>query len=267
MKIKCITLGMLAIALTSLSMAQGGPPGGGPPGGFQGGPGGPMGMRGGPGGSEIGLLTRQDVQDDLQLTAEQKTKVAALAKKYMGQRGGPGGGGPGGGGPGGFGGPPPGGGGQGGPPGGGGGGDFDPDEMRAQMEKRQAEEKKAVAEILTDAQEKRLAEIKVQMQGNQAVMDPEVQKKLGITDDQKDQIQVAMDDVRENMPRPDFSSGERPDPQQMQAQMKKMQAQMDEAIGKVLTADQKAKLKALGGKPFKRVDPKPGQGRPGGGGG
>lgn len=260
MKTKILSLFAVTMAFSALSIAQGGPPQGGPGGGpGMGGPGGPG------GGNEISLLGRKDVQDDLQLTSDQKTKVEALVKKYQPQRrGGPGGGGPGGGGPGGGQGGPPGGGGQGGPPGG--GGDFDPDEMRAQMEKRQAEQKKAIAAILSESQIKRLGEIKIQLQGNSAVMDPEVGEKVGLSDDQRDKIQVAMEDIRENMPRPDFNSGERPDPKQMQAQMKKMQEQMDSAIGSVLTADQKAKLKALGGKAFKRVDPQPGQGRPGGGG-
>lgn len=259
MKTKILSLFAVTMAFSALSIAQGGPPQGGPGGGpGMGGPGGPG------GGNEISLLGRKDVQDDLQLTSDQKTKVEALVKKYQPQRrGGPGGGGPGGGGPGGGQGGPPGGGGQGGPPG---GGDFDPDEMRAQMEKRQAEQKKAIAAILSESQVNRLGEIKIQLQGNSAVMDPEVGEKIGLSDDQRDKIQVAMEDIRENMPRPEFHSGERPDLKQMQAQMKKMQEQMDSAIGSVLTADQKAKLKALGGKTFKRVDPQPGQGRPGGGG-
>lgn len=256
MKRRLLTLGVLAFALSALTTAQGGPPQGGPPG--QGGPGGPGMMMGGPGGfgnSDVQLLGRKDVQDDLQLTSDQKAKVAELQKKYQPQRGGPGGGGPGG--------PPAGGGGfNGAPP----GGNFDPDEMAARMEKQQAEQKKAIAAILTEAQVKRLGEIRVQIQGNAYATSPEGQKALGVTEDQMDKIQVAMDDIRENMPRPDFGNGERPDPQQMQAQMKKMQDQLNNAIGAILTADQKAKLKEMGGKAFKRVDPQPGQGRPGGGG-
>lgn len=262
MKAKLFLAGIAALAIQATAMAQGGPP----PGGGFGGPGGP----GGPGGgqNEISLLGRQDVQDDLALTADQKTKVEALVKKYQPQRGRGGQGGPGGGGPpqGGFGGGqggPPGGGGQGGPPG---GGDFDPEAMRAQIEKRQAEQKKAIAAVLTEAQIKRLGEIKVQMAGSSAVMDPEIGKKIDLTEDQRDRIQVMMEDERENMPRPDFNSGERPDPKQMQEQMKKMQAKINSGIDAILTASQKAKLKELGGKAFKRVDPQPGQ-RPQGGGG
>lgn len=254
MKKNLMSLCAFALALT-MAAAQGGPPGGGPPGGgFGPGQGGPGMMMGGPGGGgDFGLLTRKDVQDDLQLTTDQKTKIAEMQKKYRPQRGGPGG--------------PGGGPGGGGPPGGG-GGDFDPDQMRAQMEKRQAEQKKAVEGILTETQIKRLGEIKIQMQGNMAVMDPEVKKALDISEDQNSQIQAAMDDMRENMrPSEGGNDGGPPDFKQMQAQMKKMQDDMNAAIAKILTADQKAKLKTMGGKPFKRVDPPMGQGRPGGPGG
>ncbi|HVT12937.1 MAG TPA: hypothetical protein VHE55_11785 [Fimbriimonadaceae bacterium] len=249
---RLISVCALALA-AAMALAQGGPPGGGFGGGF-----GPGMMMGGPGGNEMGLLSRKDVQDDLALSADQKAKIGEMQKKYRPQRGGPGGpgGGPGGGG-GGFGGPP-----------GQGGGDFDPDQMRAEMEKRQAEQKKEVAAILTESQVKRLGEIKIQMAGNMAVMDPEVQEALNITDDQKSEMHEAMDQMRENMRPPEGGGdGEPPDFKQMQAQMKKMQDDMNAAIGKVLTADQKAKLKAMGGKPFKRVDPPMGQRGPGGPGG
>jgi Spy/CpxP family protein refolding chaperone len=252
MKQKLLIVSVIAFALQASINAQGGPPPGmrGVPGGF-----------GAPGGeSEISLLGRNDVQEDLQLTADQKNKVQALVKKYQPQRG-PGGG-PGGGQRGGGQGGPPG-----GPPMGGPGGSFDPEGMRAEMEKRQAEQKKAIATVLTESQIKRLGEIKVQMQGNMAVFDPEIQKKLNISDEQKDKLEVAMDEQRENMRPPDFGNGERPDPKQMQEQMKKMQAQMSTAIDGILSTNQKARLRELGGKAFKRVDPQPGQGQgPRGGG-
>lgn len=241
MKRKLLIVSVIAFAFQASVNAQGGPPPG-----MMGGLGGP----GGPGGgNQISLLGRKDVQDDLQLTADQKTKLEVLLKKYQPQRGQ---GGPGG--PGGQGGQ------RGGPPGGGQGGDFDPEARRAEMEKRQAEQKKALAGVLSEAQVKRLGEIQIQLQGNMAVLDPEVQKKLNLSDEQRDKLEVAMEEQRENMRPPDFGNGERPDPKQMQENMKKMQAQTNAAIDGILTTNQKARLKELGGKTFKRVDPQPGQG-------
>ncbi len=174
------------------------------------------------------------------------------------------GGGPGG--QGGPGGPPPGQGGQGGPPPDLQGGD--PDQMRSQMEKRRAEEQKKIEAILTPAQVTRMKEIQIQLQGNSAILDPEVQKTLGITDDQKASIAAAQEDQRDQMEanRDKMMRGEltRED---MQVIMKQQQDRSNAALGKILTTDQAAKLKTMGGKAFKRQDP-PADGRgPGGGGG
>jgi len=184
-------------------------------------------------GSPLGLLSRKDVQNDLQLTAGQMAKVSELQSTF-------------------------------GPRSGGfsisagavaGAGPVttrpDPEEMAA----RQAEEKQAVASILSKAQGKRLDEINVQIQGNMSVMDPEVQKALGVSDDQKDRIQSAIESVHESMGPITFSSDGPPDAHQIEAHIKQMQDSLNSAVGALLTPAQKAALKRMGGAPFKRVDP------------
>src|SRR5919202_321888 len=63
------------LALAGSASAQFGPPGGGPPGGPRGG---------------AMLLRIPEVQTELKLTDEQKTKVDAMLERFRGQRGGPG---------------------------------------------------------------------------------------------------------------------------------------------------------------------------------
>lgn len=239
MKLRTIGSCAAALVMATVCAAQGfgGPPQGGPPqggpGGFGQGPGGPGGRMGGPM-NGVMLLSRKDVQDDLQLTADQKSKLNQLRQNFR-----PG--------------PRP-------------DDDGDPDQMRQAMEKRQADEKKQVDAILTDTQKKRLGEIKIQIQGGMALLDPEVQAALGVSDDQKDKLRDVMEEQRENMRPPDpGEGGERPDPQQMMAQMKKAQEKLTAALVAVLTSDQQAKFKTMAGKTFKQQNQGFGPGGPGGG--
>ena len=202
------------------------------------------GMMGGGQGS-LQLLTRKDVQDDLVITAEQKKKIDDLntaaqserQKMMEDMRSG--------------------------------GGQPDMEAMRAAMEKSRKANDEKVKAILTADQQKRLKEIRVQIMGNRAIMDEEVQKDLGLTADQKSKIkkiqekqQQDMRDMMEDM----RNSGGQMDREAMQAAMQKSQDKMNEEMAKVLTAEQATKLKEMGGKPFKSTQ-QPGGRRGGGGGG
>lgn len=258
--------------------------------------GGGQGRRGGFGGrggnmfSELSLANRSDVQTDLGVTADQKTKLQELSTKMRGNRGqrgnrggqggagGNGGGAAGAGGSGGAGGVGGGagsgasggaggsagvggvgaggaGGASGGGRGGFGSGNFDPEQFRKQMEERRAQSHKDLAAILNETQMKRLGEISVQLRGNRAILDAEVQKSLGLTDDQKKQIeslntkqQEANRSVMEKVRNQEVTR------EDAQASREKNDKAMAEELGKILTSDQSAKLKAMGGKPFK-ADP------------
>jgi hypothetical protein len=288
--LKVLATGALAIAI-GLSLAQqAGPQGGslGPgqgPGG-QRGPGGPGGMQRGPAGPR--LLMHPDVQKELKLTDEQKQQLGRLMPP-MGP-GGPGGFGPGGGGPGG---PPQGGGfsggqqrGQGGPPQGGGfgggqqrgqggppqGGGFGGGQQRGQggpggpggpgFGQDQGEMEKKIQEILTDDQYKRYKEIELQVQGAPAVLRPDVSQKLGITEEQRQQIRQILESNRPQMQPP--QGGDRPDPEKMRAEMEKRREEMNKKVLAVLTADQRSKWQTMLGKPFKLTQPAFGPGGPGG---
>ena len=189
-------------------------------------------MRGG-GDSGIGLLMRKDVQDDLALTAEQKTKIEAIQTKaseqmrakFQEMRDS--------------------------------GGDFQ--SMRGEMEKMMAGVKKEAMAVLTETQAKRAKEIQVQLQGNRAILDAAIQKDLGLSEEQKAKVKKIQDDQQAGMQqmRQDMQDGSM-SREEMQAAMQKRQTAMGEELGKILTAGQAAKLKEMGGsKPFKKAD-KPG---------
>jgi hypothetical protein len=235
MKIARNLLVISLLAVTSLALAQGGGQGRGQGrGGFGQGRGGGM--------TPMTLLMRGDVRKDLELSEEQITKVEALQP----QRG-PGGAAGAGGGQRGQGGGQRQGGGQGGQL---------TDEQRATMQeaarKRAEEQKAAIAAILKPEQVTRLAEIGYQLQGNMALMQADTQKALGLDEKQVAAVkdlqtkqQEAMQALMQKMRDQELTREE------LQEKMTKNTDIMKAELGKILKADQAAKLKAMGGtKPF-----------------
>lgn len=267
------------ILCVALAGAQGGQGGGqgqgrGGRGGFGLGQG-----RGGGGQSEFQLAFRKDVQTDLGITADQKTKLDELQAKQRQGRGGAGGqgsgnrgnggaggaGGNGGAGGGGVAGGGTGGGagagGNGGAAGGAGGGQFNSEEFRKRMEEQRTQQRKDLAAILNEGQIKRIGEIRVQLQGNRAIQQEETQKALAMTPDQVTKVK-------------DLQAKQQEANQALMQKMRDQSITREEAtksfenntkileteFAKVLTADQAAKLKAMGGKPFKADPPAAGGG-------
>lgn len=261
------TLIAAALAVVAASASAQGFPGG--PGGGPGGPGGPGGqgrmMRGGFGGPMGGglmtadmLVMRQDVQEDLKLTEEQKAKLDEL-RQTMRPRRGPGGPGGGQGGPGGFGGPGGGPGGPGGGPGGQGGPGGpggDPEQMRKQFEEMRKKNTDAVLKILTLAQQTRIKEIAIQLAGNSAILDAEVQKALGLNEGQKTKAKNLVQRQGEAN-RAVFEKAREGEIEQnaVMTIVKRNDDALKDELGKLLTADQAARLKTLAGKPFEAQEP------------
>jgi Spy/CpxP family protein refolding chaperone len=202
--------------------------------------GGGQGRRGGFGqGGALQLTGREDVQKDLALTDDQKAKLSELRDKaqakqreaFTAAREAA-------------------------------GDDRDAmmKAMQTTMAKLNEENAKDIAGVLTADQNKRLKEIRIQFSGASIVtQDMAIQKELGITDDQKAKFtdlqtrqRAAMTEVFQN------SQG---DQAAIREAMTKNQKVMEEEIKKILTDDQKAKLKDMAGtKPFARVDPPAGGG-------
>jgi hypothetical protein len=128
---------------------------------------------------------------------------------------------------------------------------LDQDERRTKMQainqEMNASAIKAVGEFLKPDQIARLKQIRYQVQGVMAFSDPEVAKKLNITDAQKTEIQEIGRAAREKMPsREDFQSDR-------EAAMKKMQEVNKETLSQVvskLNDEQQKTWKELLGSPF-----------------
>ena len=254
-----VVFAVAILAVTVLACAQGQ----GGQGQGRGGRGFGQGGRGG-GNNELTLAMRKDVQTDLGVSEDQKKKLEELQTKLRPARGQRGQGGQAGaGGQGGNGGQAGAGGqrGQGGQ-----GGNFDPEAMRKRMEEQRAATRKALSEVLSADQMKRLGEISIQLQGNRAVLNAEVQKSLGVTDEQKAKITELQTKMQEaNRALMQKVRDQELSQEDAQKSMQNNNKAMDDELAKVLNATQNSKLKELGGKPFK-ADPNE-TGRRGGGGG
>jgi hypothetical protein len=197
-----------------------------------------MGRGFGRGGNSLGLLRREDVKADLNLTADQKTKLDDLMTSMRGQRG------------------------EGRnrdaaatPP-----SDADRQARRAQMETRRAEQQKQIDAILTDSQRTRLKEISLQLRGGTALLDPEVQSNLDLTGEQKDRITSLREKMSEAMQSifQKVQDGTLSREDAMKSAQKNNDVMKTE-LDKVMTRSQKEKLKSMEGAPFK-ADPNENQG-------
>jgi hypothetical protein len=229
---KLLVIAVVA-ALASLSFGQGG---------------GMRMFRMGGGGSGLQLAIREDVAKELALTADQKTKLQDASDKQREERramfqqmgGGPGGGG-----------------GNGSPP--------DQAAMAKMRTDAAAKEKATLSGILNADQMKRLGELRIQRQGNSAIMDPDTQSALKMTDAQKQQVSDLQKKQMEAM----MAIGEKIRNQEIDRDqagplMEKNRKIMEDELAKIMTADQKKMLADMGGKPFTFDTSLDNQGRGGG---
>jgi hypothetical protein len=196
--------------------------------------------RGGNRNNEVALLGRADVQKDLGLTTEQVSKLDAMREGAAAKRGQGGNGGSGG-------------------NGGGqrrqGAGSQPTEEERAKMatqaKERREKSRKELLTVITEAQLTRLDEIMVQLQGNQIILNAEMQTKLGMTAEQKEKASMLQTKLREATQGlyQKVQAGEMAQ-EDVQAAMKRNNEAMKVELGKILTAAQTEALKKMGGKTF-----------------
>jgi Spy/CpxP family protein refolding chaperone len=135
-------------------------------------------------------------------------------------------------------------------------------EKGQELRKKMSDEtNQALTGILKPEQSKRLKEITLQQRGAQAFNDPETQKALNLTEDQKDKIKTINEDAAKDM-RELFPQGGRRgagggggggDPAAFKERMTKVAALRKENMEKatsVLTEDQKKTWKEMTGQPF-----------------
>jgi hypothetical protein len=195
-----------------------------------------MGM-GGPT-STARLAALPEVETELKLTDDQKSKIKAISEQLVTDtRGLFGGGG-------------------------------DPSETREKMEQLNKDASAKVDAVLDATQQKRMQQIEIQVNGAGALNNPAVADQLKLTDDQKKQLAEARDanfqTIRDAMG--DMGSMSREERQAKGAEMRKA---ADEKLLAVLTDQQKTEFEALKGAPL-TIDLsqlRRGFGRGGGGGG
>lgn len=141
------------------------------------------------------------------------------------------------------------------------------EERRAKFQERAKvvgeETNKALTSILQPEQLKRYHQIQLQQRGVQAFEDSEVQKKLALTDDQKDKIKTIAEDLRKEM-REIFQPGGGGNRQEAFQKMRTLSKEALENTAAVLNDTQKKTWKEMTGEPFEiKFDGPPGGG-PGG---
>jgi Spy/CpxP family protein refolding chaperone len=196
------------VALTSTAFAQRG----GGRGGFG------FGGRGG----GLAMLRMPEVQTELKLTDDQKTKVSALSEKIQAERRNSGQN---------F-------------------RDLSDEERQKMMAERRASEDKQLGEILNADQMKRYHQLQLQQTGMMAVTQKEVADQLNLTADQKTKIQEIVAAQQAEMRSAFQGGGGGGDRSAMREKMMAMRKQTDDKIAAVLTDDQKNKWKELVGAPF-----------------
>jgi RNA polymerase sigma factor (sigma-70 family) len=139
----------------------------------------------------------------------------------------------------------------------------DPDAYRKKWEELHQDAEKAVDDVLTAAQGKRLGEISLQQRGGHALADPEVAEALKLTGEQRDKVQEIEAGAAKEMQQLGArgmesmaQAGLNPAAfQQVSLQLRKKFDDLNQETGKklleVLSADQQAKWKELTGKPLK----------------
>lgn len=167
----------------------------------------------------LGMLRMPDVQAELKLTDAQKTKLEALNVRPEAGAG---------------------------PP------------TQEERQARAAKLEKDIQSILDKAQYERLKQLSLQLRGPEALAsDPELQKALGLTEDQIKKISDTVAQVRQSHMQQfrGGAAGEQPSREQMAARMQEMRKEMASKVEAHLTAEQKAKFQAMKGKPFQFATP------------
>jgi Spy/CpxP family protein refolding chaperone len=178
------------------------------------------GFGGGGFGGGMMLLRMPEVQTELKLTDEQKTKLTEMLGQQ--RRGGRGGGGQ-------FGGQ-------------------SREERQRQLAERRAEQQKQLAAILNADQLKRYRQLELQQQGPAALQETAVQDELKLTQDQKTKVEAILSEQRDAMR--DLRQSGAGDREAMRSKTAELRKKTSEKLEAVLTEEQKTQWKAMLGAPF-----------------
>jgi hypothetical protein len=124
------------------------------------------------------------------------------------------------------------------------------DKIKDLIQKVTEETDKAMLGVLKPDQQKRLGQIELQARGSEAFADPEVQKKLGLSDQQKDQIKTISDDAAKELQSLFKNAKDIGDFQEAFQKMKDLRKDADDRVASVLNDAQKSRWKEMIGTPF-----------------
>lgn len=122
----------------------------------------------------------------------------------------------------------------------------DMDAMQDAIEKVNAKYDAELAKVLTTDQDTRLRQLFIQYNGAGAIQRPDIAKDLGLTADELAKVKQAQKDERQKVMET-FSGGGGGDP--MEA-IKKLNDEFTANLDKILTEDQRTKLKTMAGAKF-----------------
>ncbi len=125
------------------------------------------------------------------------------------------------------------------------------EEVREELAKQMAAlVRKKLQDILLPHQVERLQQIQIQLRGNSALNDTEVQEKLGLSADQKAQLTKLRENYGEQL-RAMFSGGrDRDGAEDRRAQVERLRTEMTQAVEKILTAQQREAFEQMKGPKF-----------------
>jgi Spy/CpxP family protein refolding chaperone len=168
------------------------------------------------GGDPLSLAQQESVQKELALTSEQIGKLSDLAAKrresFQSQQGG------------------------------------GREARQARFEEMRKQNDVAIAEVLNADQAKRLKQIALQQQGPLALAHDDVAASVGLSDDQKQQVDDIRADAMQEMR--SVGQGGGGDRRQMRERFTSIRKAAEDKIKAVLTAEQQAKWTELQGAPF-----------------
>jgi hypothetical protein len=115
---------------------------------------------------------------------------------------------------------------------------------------------KTVAGFLKPEQVKRLSQIELQQRGANALSDPAIAKKLGVTDEQASKVKTILADSQSEMRELFQSAGD--DRQAAMAKVQTLRKETNSKVMALMTEDQKKTWKEMTGEPFEVVfQPRP----------
>lgn len=122
--------------------------------------------------------------------------------------------------------------------------------------KQRGDTQKKIDELLTAPQKDRLKQIGLQLQGNAAILNPEIQKQLDLSGDQLDRIRQIQSqrEARIAELQANVSQGSVL-PQDISILVPQIQTETDASYAAVLSPEQVEQLKKLLGRPFKPSKP------------